>query len=279
MTDVDPKARIAGVFDRAAPTYEQSGVEFFAPPGRELVARARVRLGERVLDLGCGRGNVLLPAAAAVGPTGEVIGVDFAPGMIAATTDAAKDLPWVRVTAGDADYPDFPPGSFDAVTAGFMVFLLPDPPAAVARWARLLRPGGRLALSTFAEGGDATDAFYRDRTAALLPFQTPDPAMDRQTANNSTAAAAWVEALFAGADLVDVTMTEMSVRSVYPSADAYWDWMLSAGSRRQLERVPPDREPEARAALGKVLDQHLRQPDGSYAKESPMRLTVARRPG
>ncbi|HTF09311.1 MAG TPA: hypothetical protein VK659_14175, partial [Asanoa sp.] len=102
---------------------------------------------------------------------------------------------------------------------------------------------------------------------------------DRQTANNSTHAAAWVEALFAGADLVDVTMTEMSVRSVYPSADAYWDWMLSAGSRRQLERVPPDREPEARAALGKVLDQHLRQPDGSYAKESPMRLTVARRPG
>ncbi|HTF08889.1 MAG TPA: methyltransferase domain-containing protein, partial [Asanoa sp.] len=177
MTDVDPKARIAGVFDRAAPTYEQSGVEFFAPPGRELVARARVRLGERVLDLGCGRGDVLLPAAAAVGPTGEVIGVDFAPGMIAATTDAAKDLPWVRVTAGDADYPDFPPGSFDAVTAGFMVFLLPDPPAAVARWARLLRPGGRLALSTFAEGRDATDAFYRDRTAALLPFQTPDPAM------------------------------------------------------------------------------------------------------
>jgi hypothetical protein len=55
--------------------------------------------------------------------------------------------------------------------------------------------------------------------------------------------------------------------------------MLSTGSRRQLERVPSDRQPEARVALGKVLDQHLRQPDGSYAQESPMRLTVARRPG
>ena len=37
MTDVDPKARIAGVFDRAAPTYEQTGVEFFGPPPRFLV--------------------------------------------------------------------------------------------------------------------------------------------------------------------------------------------------------------------------------------------------
>ena len=50
MTDVDPKARIAGVFDRAAPTYEQTGVEFFAPPGRALVAAADIGAGERVLD-------------------------------------------------------------------------------------------------------------------------------------------------------------------------------------------------------------------------------------
>ena len=138
-----------------------------------------------MLDLGCGRGHVLLPAAAAVGPTGEVVGVDFAPSMIAATTDAAKDLPWVRVTDGDADHPGFPDGSFDVVTAGFMVFLLPDPPAAVARWARLLRPGGRLALSTFAEETAAGEAFYRDRTAALAPFQTARPASGRRTSQST----------------------------------------------------------------------------------------------
>jgi ubiquinone/menaquinone biosynthesis C-methylase UbiE len=275
MTDVDPKARIAGIFDRAAPTYDQTGVELFGPPGRELVRRAGISAGQRVLDLGCGRGNVLFPAAAAVGETGAVVGVDFAPAMIAATTVAAKDLPWVRVTAGDADHPDFPPGSFDAVTAGFMVFLLPDPPAAVARWARLLRPGGRLALSTFAAATEAGEAFYRDRTAALLPFQTPEPAREEQSSSSPE----WVAALFAGTDLVDVTMTGLTVRSVYPTADAYWDWMLSLGARRQLERVPAEHEQAARAALGKVLDQHLRQPDGSYRMDTDVRLTVARRPG
>ncbi|HEV7709083.1 MAG TPA: methyltransferase domain-containing protein [Asanoa sp.] len=275
MTDVDPKARIAGIFDRAAPTYDQTGVELFGPPGRELVRCAGITAGQRVLDLGCGRGNVLFPAAAAVGGTGAVVGVDFAPAMIAATTHAAKDLPWVRVTAGDADHPDFPPDSFDAVTAGFMVFLLPDPPAAVARWSRLLRPGGRLALSTFAAATEAGEAFYRDRTAALLPFQTPEPAREEQSSSSPE----WVAALFAGTDLVDVTMTGLTVRSVYPTADAYWDWMLSLGSRRQLERVPAEHEQAARAALGKVLDQHLRQPDGSYRMDTDVRLTVARRPG
>jgi ubiquinone/menaquinone biosynthesis C-methylase UbiE len=279
MTDVDPKARIAGVFDRAAPTYEQTGVEFFAPPGRALVARAGIKAGERVLDLGCGRGSVLFPAAAATGPTGEVIGLDFAPAMLQATAEAAKDLPWVRVVSGDAEHPDFPEASFDVVTAGFMVFLLPDPVGAVAGWARLLRPGGRLAVSTFAEATEAGAAFFAERTAALLPFQHPDPDMDRQNADNSTADRAWVEALFAAADLVDVTMTDLTVHSVYPTADAYWNWMLSAGSRRQLERIRPGQEAAARAALTAVLDRHLRTNDGGYASATPMRLTVARRPG
>ncbi|MDG4827648.1 methyltransferase domain-containing protein [Asanoa sp. WMMD1127] len=274
MTDVDPKARIAGVFDRAAPTYEQTGVEFFAPPGRALVARAGVRTGERVLDLGCGRGSVLFPAARAVGPTGAVVGVDFAPAMVAATAEAAKDLPWVRVTSGDAEFPEFPPGSFDVVTAGFMVFFLSDPAAAVARWAGLLRPGGRLALSTFAEATAAGQAFLADRAAALARFQTPDPA----TAGPSSASREWVAALFADADLTDVTMTEMTVETFFDTGERYWTWWLSIGSPHQLARVPAERRPAARAALTAVLDAHLRQPGGGYRMVTPMRLTVARRP-
>src|SRR4051794_13624397 len=78
----DLRAAVAGVFDRAADAYDQVGVELFGPVGRRLVALSGVKPGWRVLDVGCGRGAVLLPLADAVGPAGEVVGVDLAPRMV-----------------------------------------------------------------------------------------------------------------------------------------------------------------------------------------------------
>nr|WP_308784713.1 methyltransferase domain-containing protein [Phytohabitans houttuyneae] len=101
------KQRIAGVFDRAAPTYEQTGVAFFDPIGAALAERAGLRAGERVLDVGCGRGASLLPAAEAVGPSGVAAGIDLAPGMVAATAAEARrrGLTQVHVKVGDAEAP------------------------------------------------------------------------------------------------------------------------------------------------------------------------------
>jgi ubiquinone/menaquinone biosynthesis C-methylase UbiE len=89
-------------FDEAAATYDAVGVEFFTPMGAELVRRAAIRPGEHVLDVGCGRGAVLLPAAHATGPGGRVTGIDLAPAMVALTGREVADLPWVTVAVGDA---------------------------------------------------------------------------------------------------------------------------------------------------------------------------------
>ena len=75
----DPRQAVAGVFDRAAPTYDNVGVEFIAAVGRTLVSDAGIRPGERVLDVGCGRGAVLIPAADAVGPERSVLGIGGGP--------------------------------------------------------------------------------------------------------------------------------------------------------------------------------------------------------
>ena len=77
----DNKA-VAAVFERAARVYEPAGVDFFNRMGRRLVELSHVARGEQVLDLGCGRGASLFPAAAAVGPTGHVLGLDLAPTMV-----------------------------------------------------------------------------------------------------------------------------------------------------------------------------------------------------
>ncbi|HEX6878652.1 MAG TPA: hypothetical protein VF165_23540 [Nocardioidaceae bacterium] len=66
------KQAVAGVFDRAASTYDQTGVDFFGAVGRELVDVADPRPGEWVLDLGCGLGASTLLAAERAQPGGRV---------------------------------------------------------------------------------------------------------------------------------------------------------------------------------------------------------------
>ena len=279
MTDVDRKAQIVGMFDRAAPTYDQLGIEFFGPPSRQLVELAGLRPGDRVLDLGSGRGASLLPAAEAVGPEGEVIGVDLAPTMIRSTADEARrrGFAWVRMTRGDAEHPDFPENSFDVVIAGFIVFFLDDPAAAVARWSRLLRPGGRLVLSTFAELTDAERAMYGAIEEALRPFRPPVEEDDVPGSTDPTRTPEWVTALFTDADLDDVEMVEIVQRSEYETPELFYDFLLSAGGRSLVEDIPADQQAAARAAVTDAVVDHLRQPDGTYVKETGMRLTLARR--
>lgn len=97
-----------------------------------------------VLDLGCGTGSLTL----LVTELGHwAAGVDIAPGMVAAAraklTDAGVSA---TVEVGDAADPPGDAGTYDVVLARHVLWALPDPSAALARWVRLLRPGGRLVL-------------------------------------------------------------------------------------------------------------------------------------
>ena len=141
------KRGIAAVFGSSAATYDQVGVDFFTPMGRDLVALAGLQPGAHVLDVGCGRGAVLFPAAEGVGPTGRVTGIDLAPAMVELTAAEARarGLTHVHVVVGDAeqpDLPDLPDGSVDVVLAGLVLFFLPDPGAALRSLRPAAAPGG-----------------------------------------------------------------------------------------------------------------------------------------
>lgn len=270
----EAKAAIAGVFDRAAPTYDQVGVEFFGRVGADLVAAADPRPGERLLDVGCGRGASLLPAAEAVGPGGRATGIDLAPAMVAAVRAEAarRGLAQVEVRVGDAEDPDLPAGSLDLVLGGLVLFFLPDAPAAVRRYARLLRPGGRLAVATFAEEDESAG---RPLFQALAPFLPPTPEPDpgdppppqkRLRTRESLAA------LLDPAGLTDLRWTERTYEVRVEPAERHWDWMWSQGMRHLLELIPPDRLAEAGAA---VVAAGAGVPTLTY----PVRITTARRPG
>jgi ubiquinone/menaquinone biosynthesis C-methylase UbiE len=142
------KARTAQQFTQLAPEYDVAGC--FVYYGQRLVDAAGVQPGQRVLDVASGRGAVLFPAAERAGQAGHAEGIDLAEGMVQATNADAerRSLP-VRVRQMDAESLDFPDASFDRVLCGFGIMFLPDQPRGLREFRRVLRPGGRLGVSTW----------------------------------------------------------------------------------------------------------------------------------
>jgi SAM-dependent methyltransferase len=105
--------------------------------------------GMRVLDVGCATGDVAFQAARAVGPDGEVIGIDSSVTAIAAAHQRARDVGVTNVSFEVADLDRYGRGGFDAVVGRFVLMHQPDPVATVWRLASLVREGGLLAFQEF----------------------------------------------------------------------------------------------------------------------------------
>jgi SAM-dependent methyltransferase len=137
------------------------------PAAELIVGHLAPRPGEVVIDLGCGTGNAALIAAAR---GARVTGVDPSPRLlqIARATAAAAGLD-AEFILGDAARLPVPDSSADAIVSVFGVIFAPDPAAAAAEIARVLRPGGRLVLSAWLrEGALAAQARLRGELVARL---------------------------------------------------------------------------------------------------------------
>jgi SAM-dependent methyltransferase len=114
-----------------------------APATRMIFAEAGIRPGMRVLDLGCGAGDVTFVAADLVGPDGSVVGVDRSAEALAQARLRAehRGLAQVQFVEGDLGDPA-PGGPFDAIVERLVLWTVPDPAALLRRQATVLRPGG-----------------------------------------------------------------------------------------------------------------------------------------
>lgn len=118
----------------------------FEAPTRALLARAGLSPGQRVLDMGCGAGDVSLLVSDFVGPSGEVVGVDRAPEALVSARRRAAATGRANVTFVHASLDTLDIGPVDAVVGRFVLMHQPDPAATLARVARLVRPGGAIAM-------------------------------------------------------------------------------------------------------------------------------------
>jgi SAM-dependent methyltransferase len=131
-----------GIGDEELARLEAQGAAI-APATRMIFAEAGIQRSMRVLDLGCGAGDVTFVAAGLVGPGGSVVGVDSSAEALARARLRAgqRGLAQVQFVEGDIHDPA-PGGPFDAIVERLALWLVPDPAAVLRRQATVLRPGG-----------------------------------------------------------------------------------------------------------------------------------------
>jgi ubiquinone/menaquinone biosynthesis C-methylase UbiE len=187
----------------------------FGPFATDLLELSAMQPGERVLDVACGPGVVARLAAAVVGATGRVVGVDLNAGMLA----VARTLPSSRAAPvewreDDAAALQLPDGGFDVVLCQQGLQFFPDRPAALREMRRVLSPTGRLVLSTWREIGLSpgfaalAEALARHVPAAVATIRGPFALGDADE----------LRALVAGAGFKDVAVRPLARTLCFPSA-------------------------------------------------------------
>jgi ubiquinone/menaquinone biosynthesis C-methylase UbiE len=232
------KTKTARAYNAAAELFDHPANTFWNRFGASTVERINLRPGEQVLDVCSGTGASALPAAVKVGPHGKVVAVDLADKLLAEAKAKAeaKNLSNLEFRAGDMLSLDYPDGSFDAVICVFGIFFVPDMAAAVRELWRHVRPGGRLALTTWGPNlfEPANSLFWRAVRAERPELYKDFNPWDRISHPEG------LGAMLAEAGLRDVEIVpEQAVHPIAASED-WWMLVMGSGYRGTLDQLEPD---------------------------------------
>jgi len=168
----DGKVASRGYFDDQAGRYEASRRwRRLRKPQLQTIAALELAGDDRLLAVGCGSGAGARAAAALA------VGLDLSPGMIEQARRLAEGIDNVEFVVGDSESLRFLDGEFSAVVCTTSIHHYPRPEVAVAEMARVLAPGGRLAIGDFNPEQlvvRALDHRFKRREPGQLGFHSPD---------------------------------------------------------------------------------------------------------
>lgn len=199
-------------------------MSWLGPFGAAMLRQARLREDAQVLDIAAGTGEPGLTAAG-MAPRGHVIITDLAEHMLAAAAENAvqRGLRNVETRLCDATALPFADASFDAVLCRFGFMFFPDVAAAAREFARVAKPGARIATAVWAEPQKnpwATTIMGTIAKHVTLPAPPPGaPGLFRCATPGS------MSAVFVEAGLRDVSEEVISTDMIQDSPERYWEFM------------------------------------------------------
>lgn len=212
-----------------------------------LLAAADLTPGQRVLDLASGPGLLAGMAQQVVGANGLAVASDISEGQLACCPDLAR-------VAADGEALPFADGSFDRLLCGLGLMFFPDDHAALREMRRVLRPGGRLALSVW---GAASEVPLVEAALACMRRLLPPPKVARPSIFRFGDAGE-LDCRLASADFCERDIRPCRFTVEFADAAAYWQGFLdlAGGAAESLSRLPPEKQCELAFAVAEELAPH-----------------------
>jgi ubiquinone/menaquinone biosynthesis C-methylase UbiE len=254
----------------AAAEYDRAFAHVSAHFVPSLLRAALLAPAMRVLDIATGTGLAAEPALAVVGPAGHVTAADVSPSMVERARARLSNAPNASFSVEDGQALSFADGSFDAVLCSLGLMFLPDPARGLSEFRRVLRPGGRAAVSVHA----VPERSYNFQINVILARYMPSLAegITRTFALGDTAR---LRFLFSEAGFVDFESHTEKHTFRLPSFDAYYGPFERGGAStgQALAALPVD----IRHAVREEVRRDLGNTDGPVEVQMEIRVASGRR--
>ncbi|MFO1159663.1 MAG: methyltransferase domain-containing protein [Reyranellaceae bacterium] len=258
--------------EQLAQAYERESATRQFESGKRLVADLAIAPGERVLDVGCGTGRLTEHIADVVGPTGRVLGIDPLPARIAIASARARAN--LAFEVGDArELGGLAAASFDVVVLNAVFHWLPEKAGPLKSFARVLRTGGRLGLTSRPPGQRTILQDVRLQVLSEPPFdhhtRPRDGVLFRVDAEQ-------MRTLLEQAGFTAIRIELRPAEQAFVDAEAIIRFSEASSFGNFLGYLPPELRVRAREEIRRRLQEQVG--DQPIVRRDPRMIVIARTP-
>jgi len=250
MDNQQRKLMIQQAFDTVARGYDHPSLSFFPETAKRLVDHLQLNPTDQLLDVCTGTGVVALAAARKLA-AGKVTGIDLSSGMLqqARAKAEAEQLHNIEFIQADLEQLDFPPHHFDVITSSFGLFFLEDMQGALSRILAMLKPGGKIAISSFTDNAFApmSDIFLQ----RYQSFGREVPPLSWKRLSTGEA----MQDLFRDVGINAIKLYPEPLGCFMQSAQDWWDIVWNAGYRGLLNQLSPEEQDRFKQQHMEEIDQ------------------------